>query len=125
MEKDIRFTGYTAVPSDYECSDGELTQAYNLINEDGAYKSLLAPKTLLQLGENKKVIYLHRTAFFSNYIIRDTKTSEIYALSENKKLFEEAELLGTFPSLSHVNSIGNTLLLFCEEYILYFLWKKG
>ena len=125
MEKDIRFTGYTAVPSDYECSDGELTQAYNLINEDGAYKSLLAPKTLLQLGENKKVIYLHKTASFSNYIIRDTKTSEIYALSANKKLFEEAELLGTFSSLSHVNSIGNTLLLFCEEYILYFLWKKG
>ena len=105
MEKDIRFTGYTAVPSDYECSDGELAQAYNLINEDGAYKSLLAPKTLLQLGENKKVIYLHRTAFFSNYIIRDTKTSEIYALSANKKLFEEAESLGKFTTNYNLKKI--------------------
>lgn len=36
MYKDIIFSSFTAVPSDYECQDGTLAQCHNLINEDGA-----------------------------------------------------------------------------------------
>lgn len=32
MIKDIKYNGYTAQPSDYECSDGQLTTSLNLIS---------------------------------------------------------------------------------------------
>lgn len=43
MIKEIKYNGYSANPSDYECADGDLSVAMNLIPEDGvlkAFKSL-------------------------------------------------------------------------------------
>lgn len=125
MNKEIKYNGLSTVPPDNTCQDGDSAMLLNLISEDGALKPVSAPKLLLQLGENKKVIYIHKTISFSNYIIQDIKTFELYVLNANEKLFERAVSLGAYRSLSHVNAIGNTLLLFTEEYIIYFLWKQG
>lgn len=125
MNKEIKYNGLSTVPPDNTCQDGDSAMLLNLVPEDGALKPVSAPKLLLQLGENKKVIYIHKTISFSNYIIQDIKTFELYVLNANEKLFERAVSLGAYRSLSHVNAIGNTLLLFTEEYIIYFLWKKG
>lgn len=125
MNKEIKYNGLSTVPPDNTCQDGDSAMLLNLVPEDGALKPVSAPKLLLQLGENKKVIYIHKTISFSNYIIQDIKTFELYILNANEKLFERAVSLGAYRSLSHVNAIGNTLLLFTEEYIIYFLWKQG
>ena len=125
MNKEIKYNGLSTVPPDNTCPDGDSAMLLNLVPEDGALKPVSAPKLLLQLGENKKVIYIHKTISFSNYIIQDIKTFELYVLNANEKLFERAVSLGAYRSLSHVNAIGNTLLLFTEEYIIYFLWKQG
>lgn len=125
MNKEIKYNGLSTVPPDNTCPDGDSSMLLNLVPEDGALKPVSAPKLLLQLGENKKVIYIHKTISFSNYIIQDIKTFELYVLNANEKLFERAVSLGAYRSLSHVNAIGNTLLLFTEEYIIYFLWKQG
>ena len=37
MNKEIKYSGFSAVPSDYECPDGDLSVAMNLIPEDGAF----------------------------------------------------------------------------------------
>lgn len=125
MNKEIKYNGLSTVPPDNTCQDGDSAMLLNLVPEDGALKPVSAPKLLLQLGENKKVIYIHKTISFSNYIIQDIKTFELYVLNANEKLFERAVSLGAYRSLSHVNAIGNTLLLFTEEYIIYFLCKQG
>lgn len=125
MNKEIKYNGLSTVPPDNTCQDGDSAMLLNLVPEDGALKPVSAPKLLLQLGENKKVIYIHKTISFSNYIIQDIKTFELYVLNANEKLFERAVSLGAYRSLSHVYAIGNTLLLFTEEYIIYFLWKQG
>ena len=125
MNKEIKYNGLSTVPPDNTCQDGDSAMLLNLVPEDGALKPVSAPKLLLQLGENKKVIYIHKTISFSNYIIQDIKTFELYVLNANEKLFERAVSLGAYRSLSHVNAIGNTLLLFTEEYIIYILWKQG
>lgn len=125
MNKEIKYNGLSTVPPDNTCQDGDSAMLLNLVPEDGALKPVSAPKLLLQLGENKKVIYIHKTISFSNYIIQDIKTFELYVLNANEKLFERTVSLGAYRSLSHVNAIGNTLLLFTEEYIIYFLWKQG
>lgn len=121
MEKDIRFTGYTAVPSDYECSDGELTQAYNLINEDGAYKSLLAPKLVFNLGESHKVIYVHKATIYTHYIIQDTENKKLLWTIDGSN-FTDLYSVGD-KELYQVAGVGNTLIALTNEGMLYFLWK--
>ena len=121
MEKDIRFTGYTAVPSDYECSDGELTQAYNLINEDGAYKSLLAPKVVFNLGENHSVIYVHKATTYTHYIIIDTANKKLLWTIDGSK-FTDLYSIGD-KELYQVVGVGNTLIALTNEGMFYFLWK--
>lgn len=121
MEKDIRFTGYTAVPSDYECSDGELTQAYNLINEDGAYKSLLAPKVVFNLGESHRVIYVHKATTYTHYIIQDTANKKLLWTKDGKSLTDLYSLNSNV--LYQVVGIGNTLIALTDTGMFYFLWK--
>ena len=43
MNREIKYSGFSAVPSDYECSDGSLAVSINLLPEDGALKPILAP----------------------------------------------------------------------------------
>lgn len=121
MEKDIRFTGYTAVPSDYECSDGELTQAYNLINEDGAYKSLLAPKVVFNLGENHSVIYVHKATTYTHYIIIDTVNKKLLWTIDGSN-FTDLYSVGD-KELYQVVGVGNTLIALTDAGMFYFLWK--
>lgn len=121
MEKDIRFTGYTAVPSDYECSDGELTQAYNLINEDGAYKSLLAPKVVFNLGESHKVIYVHKATTYTHYIIQDTENKKLLWTIDGSN-FTDLYSIGD-KELYQVVGVGNTLIALTDVGMFYFLWK--
>nr|WP_314498005.1 hypothetical protein [uncultured Prevotella sp.] len=121
MEKDIRFTGYTAVPSDYECSDGELTQAYNLINEDGAYKSLLAPKVVFNLGENHSVIYVHKATTYTHYIIIDTVNKKLLWTIDGSNFTDLYSV--DDKELYQVVGVGNTLIALTNEGMFYFLWK--
>lgn len=122
MEKDIRFTGYTSVPSDYECSDGELTQAYNLINEDGAYKSLLAPKVVFNLGENHSVIYVHKATTYTHYIIMDTTNKKLLWTIDGSN-FTDLCSIGD-KELYQIVGVGNTLIILTDAGMFYFLWKS-
>ena len=69
MIKDIKYGGYTAQPSDYECQDGDLASSINLINEDGALHPVAQPKVLKQLSAQDKVAFIHKTSSFTHYII--------------------------------------------------------
>ena len=51
MNKELKYNGYSAQPSDYECQDGELAVAINLVPEDGALKPVLPPKIGKQVSE--------------------------------------------------------------------------
>ena len=125
MNKEIKYNGLTTVPSDNTCPDGDAAMLLNLVPEDGTLKPVLSPKTILELGGGMKVMYIHKGTSFSNYIILDTKKNELSALGTKEKSFKRAVSLGTFQGISHVNSIGNTLLVFTENFIVYFLWKQG
>ena len=65
MIKDIKYGGYTAQPSDYECQDGDLASSINLINEDGALHPVAQPKVLKQLSAQDKVAFIHKTSSFT------------------------------------------------------------
>ena len=46
MINEVRYAGFSATPSDYECADGQLSAAINLINEDGNLKTIFPPSVI-------------------------------------------------------------------------------
>lgn len=121
MIKEIKYNGYSANPSDYECTDGELATTIGLIQEDGAMKPVLPPSVVLQLAEGESVKYIHETANFRHYIV--------YSDDNNKACYidSETDIKGDIDlsyKVNHFNAIGNTLLAFTENGIYYFLWKN-
>lgn len=121
MIKEIKYNGYTANPSDYECADGDLALAINTIQEDGAMKPVLPPLTVLQLSEGTTVKYIHSTAKIHNYITLDA--NNILAWWDGKDARGE---LGTFTTIHQVTAVGNTLIVLADDGMHYLLWKdKG
>ena len=124
MIQDIKYNGYSASPSDYECQDGDLAGAIGLVPDAGAMKPILPPSTLLTLSEYKKVVFIHETSAFKHYIISYGITSST-TLSWMNEGDSTTTTLSWVQGYVGVQAIGNTLMIICEERVLYFLWKEG
>ena len=124
MIKDIKYNGYTAQPSDYECRDGQLAASLNLISEDSQLKPLLQPTPIsIGLSASQKVVYIHETSSYKHYILLNDK--EVGWLNGKSETIQTPAQLATFTGLDiyQFSSIGNTLLVLCSDGIHYFLWK--
>ena len=124
MIQDIKYNGYSASPSDYECQDGDLAGAIGLVPDNGAMKPVLPPSTILTLAEGKKVVFIHETSAFKHYIISDEMTTSA-TLSWMNEGDSELTTLSWVPGYVGVQAIGNTLMIISEERVLYFLWQNG
>lgn len=125
MIKDIKYNGYTAQPSDYECSDGQLAASLNLINEDSQLKPLFRPIPMsIGLSPSQKAAYIHETSSYKHYIVLEEKM--VSWLNGKSETAQTPTLLATFTGLDiyQFSSIGNTLLVLCSDGMHYFLWKS-
>lgn len=121
MIKEIKYNGYSANPSDYECNDGDLATTMGLVPEDGTMKPVLPPSLVLQLESGEKVAYIHETSNFRHYIIK-TNNGELKWW--NGDTDSEKKLLYSFTAfISQVRAIGNTLVVLAEDGMHYILWK--
>lgn len=120
MIKEIKYNGYTANPSDYECPDGDLATAMGFVPEDGTMKPVLPPSLVLQLDSEESVKFIHKTASFEHYIVYSENTRKAYSIDSKTK---SRITIGSLYETSHFNAIGNTLLAFTNNGIYYFLWK--
>ncbi len=127
MIKEIQYAGYTTEPSDYECPDGQLAMSLNLIGEDNQLKPLFQPATSLQLPDKCRVEYIHKTSTFEHYIILNTSTLNLYWVdsSVSSVSLDDNNKIGTYYDISHVNAVGNTLIVFTSTAINYLLWKTS
>lgn len=73
---DIPYTGYAATPSDYDCADGELATAMNMVLEDGSLRPVLPAGRVTKPYVNGdgggkipvKVIFCHKNDGWVHYI---------------------------------------------------------
>lgn len=125
MIKEIQYSGYATEPSDYECPDGQMAASLNLISEDNQLKPVFLPKTVLQLPDDCQVVYIHKTSSFEHYIIQNTSTNALYWIdgTATSVTLSDTNKIGSYYALSHINAVGNTLLVFTATAINYLLWK--
>lgn len=119
MIKEIKYNGYSANPSDYECADGDLATSIGVIPENGALKPILPPSEVLQLENGASVMYIHETANIKHYIIFKNNAISWWDGIDG----HEQVSLRTFKEIYQINAIGNTLLVLSEDGMHYFLWK--
>lgn len=78
MIKEIKYNGFSAVPSDYECPDGDLAMAMNLLPEHGGSISRIAPPSvILSVEAPSRVEHIHSSSAFTHYIIVNPESGEI------------------------------------------------
>lgn len=124
--KEIKYNGYSAQPSDYECQDGDLAVAINLIPEDGALKPVHPPKLVKAMGDSGKVAYVHETSAFTHYILYGDNSRISYQKKGSSAAPQSIDTSYDYLfGVTHFNSVGNTLLAFTATGIHYYLWKDN
>lgn len=123
MISEIKYNGFTASPSDYDCVDGDLALAVNMIPEDGALRPIPAPEVVFTLSEGQKVILLHETNAYSHYIIKDSANNLYWRTKDGNNLTPIADFAGE--NITTITAIGNTIVALCEDGMHYILWKEG
>ena len=127
MIKDIKYSGYSAQPSDYECMDGELSASLNLLNEDGSITTVYGPKEELTVYSGHEILLIHSVPGHENLIILTGNKNGKFGLSwierdssltstENATAIRLKSLFNEFRAISIV---GNTLAVATSEGVFY------
>lgn len=128
--KEIKYNGISAVPSDYDSPDGDLTVAINLINDDGELSSVSQPVRKLKLQPDESLIIIHKVAGQKNYILRRTisgGSDRFYWIVDSEKTTDtgSAEFICSIDGFSDIAVMGNTLCIASTEGVRYILWQEG
>lgn len=111
-------------------SDGELSELVNLIPQKGELVNLQPPKeTGKTLADSEKLIYIHATSSYKNYILlsedEDKNLSLRYTAEDNPSETKSIHTLPQGTDIKQLQSIGNTLVLITDKGIEYVLFEEG
>ena len=128
MNKEIKYNGYTAQPSDYECSDGDLAMSLNLMPDNGAILPVFPPKEILTLTGDERVVLIHTVPGQKNYIIKRENANGSFSIWWLLKCPEitdttTAVKIGGYQGYYDITIIGNTIVIATAEGVKYALWK--
>ena len=129
MIKELQYKGYATQPSDYECPDGQLDMSLNIINEDNRLQPIMQPKSILQLPDGYKVIYIHKLNAEDHYIIADRQETNLYWVNTTtqsitqEQLTENSVLRGD--DILQITAMGNTLIIRTQYGMRYILWRAA
>lgn len=129
MLKEIRYNGYTANPSDYECTDGDLSLSLGLVQENSHQKPLFEPKQLIKLRNSEEIILEHKTSNYTHYISITNNGGFVYWFSNDisEVTADNATLLVSFrggEQFIRATAIGNILIIITNERMRYFFWRE-
>lgn len=128
MIKDIKYSGYAAQPSDYECPDGQLSAAINLINENGALNIINRPLPVGKLLPGDEV-FLHKTLSACNTIIirRENDKLNLYWLdydvltsATEQNPAPAPTLIDSLPSFRDIKALGLVLVVATSRGLRYY-----
>lgn len=129
MLKEVRYNGYTANTSDYECADGDLDCSFGLVNENSHQEPIFAPKQIIKLRDSEEIISVHKTSTYAHYISITNNGAFVYWFNNDitEVTADNATLLISFrggEQFVRATAIGNTLIVISNYRMMYFLWQE-
>lgn len=122
-EKNIIYTGITQATSDLNCQDGDLSISHNIISQNGAMRPIVLPDESFVLKEGERLVYVHSASGYKNYIV---------SAADNRLGFYDQEMqymaIDSFSEangIQSISSVGNTMIIFSDNGLHYFLYKDG
>ncbi len=123
-ESNIVYTGVTRATSDLDCPDGDLSLSHNLISQNGAIRPVVLPDEEFTMGEGEKLVYIHSTSGYKNYLYLSDGTLKAFKIEEGVRSdYDFAYTLGVGEAIRQIQSLGNTLMLMTNTSIRYVLYK--
>ena len=124
MNQEIKYSGFSVAPSDYECADGALAASINLIPEEGALKPILSPSTSFTLDKGRKVVYIHKGNDYTNYIATHEADNGYTIFSYHNSRNAFLSLLQD-ETMVDINAIGNMLIVSTNKHLHYCCFKNN
>lgn len=126
MQKELKYNGYAAVPSDYECQDGDLAAVLGLIPDKGALHPVAEPVNVLSYAGT--ILFVHETSKFKHYIgFLDTGSKAFHWIDSATPTTTHAITKPYYnialADIIQVNALGNTLVVLTVNGLYYYLWK--
>lgn len=132
MDKKINFSGVTAVPSDYNCSDDDLAVSLNVSNVV-AKGNLTADYPASSIGtvpSNWTFLCLHTSNEINNYIFYDG--TKLHCCTDYDSTTKTWKTIADFGvgvvdglDIYKASSVGYTLIVLTSDGVYYFLWKNN
>lgn len=136
MTQEIKLSGLSTIPDDYQAPDGSLAVSLNLICEDAHLKALQQPSKICQLPERCRVMFVHKTSAFTNYIIYEVGTNDnilhwvgeedIHSDSTVQSIISgQSQVVRNYENrtIGKIVSVGNTLEVLADDGVHYSIWK--
>lgn len=101
-------------------NDGELSECINIEAHNGELTPSVMPEIAFSLQEGDKLLYVHTSGNYKNYIIQ--RGEKLCWFSDEEK--DKVKEIGDFKPTS-IHSVGNTLVALSNDNIGYILYKKG
>ncbi|MDE6277851.1 MAG: hypothetical protein K2M06_07060 [Muribaculaceae bacterium] len=128
MNRDIKYTGLYTATSEYNCPDGELAFALNVVNEDDALHPIRPPVRLFSIGPHEKVLYVHKVDGIPHFIISHTTSEGTLELrwceaGGPPQGLPESPIICTCSAVRDITSVGNTIAISTDEGLVFALWR--
>ena len=122
MRHEVKYNGYTATPSDYDCLEGELACAKNIIYEKNALRPLASPSVEESFGRSCSGVWIHQTSAYKHYIYANGSNELYWYDKETEKKTRITSIGSGSNIINHIEPIGNTLAVLSNESLYYLLW---
>lgn len=127
--KNIPFQGLSHSPSDYDSQDGELGTCLNLINEDGALRTI--PKPVLEenftLPLNCEIKLVHKVSHnngtHTHYIIYDSSAKKFSWIEKGASTYKYSSFSLGSAAINAVTAIGNIICFVSDSRTIYAYWN--
>ena len=125
MEKDIKYSGFTASPSDYECPDGTLAASHNLVSEQGHIRPLPQPSVKFKITPGSSICKFNPESNLTHYIectpLRgDEVGTAISILDDTGAVIESIRPVPD--AINSVTTIGRMIILSGNNATYYLRW---
>lgn len=101
-------------------NDGELAECVNLEAHNGELTPSVMPEVVFTLPEGSKLLFVHTSGNYKNYIIQQGENLCWIADDDKEKVNDIGQLTPT-----SIHSVGNTLVVLTDESMEYILYKPS